>query len=231
VQRHTEAIALEALSEPDSNYRLTGEAPSPGLPAAQSTRPALSLVVEALRRGLDVEAHVASRGGLAALPVARDLPADLRAAALPERELRLLSLADGETSIEELLLASGLRQESALRMLVSCEVLGWIEIRPAPVQAIPPAPELELTRLDAKFQEIHDADYFAILGLARSAGGEEVQRAFQQLSAEFEPLRFAGHPDASVQHRARQIQEALAEAVQVLGDDRLRSNYARHLLD
>ncbi len=231
VQRHTESIALEALSELRSEYRLTIEPPSPDLPVAASPRPTLALVLEALRRSLDLEAHVAARGGLGALPVPKDEPGDLRSLGLSERELRLLALADGETAVEELLLASGLKQDSALRLLAAGEVLGWLEIRPAPPEEAPPTPELELARLDAKFREVQDADYFSILGLARSAGGEEIQRAFLQLSTEFDPLKFVGHPDPSVQHRARQIQDALSEAAQVLGDDRLRSNYARHLLD
>ncbi len=231
VQRHTEAVALEALAEPRSDYRLTVEPPSPDLPVAASPRPTLALVVEALRRGLDLDAHVAPRGGLAALPAPEDAPGDLRPLGFSEREIRLLSLIDGDTSVEELLLASGLKQEAALRLLAAGEVLGWLAIRPAPLEELPPTPELELARLDAKYREVQEADYFSILGLARSAGGDEVQRAYAQLATEFDPLKFVGHPDVSIQHRARQIQEALSEAAQVLGDDGLRANYARHLLD
>ncbi|MGA9520250.1 MAG: hypothetical protein WBV82_02225, partial [Myxococcaceae bacterium] len=231
VQRHTESVALEALAEPRSEYRLTVEPPSPDLPVAASPRPTLALVVEALRRSLDLDAHVAARGGLAGMPSPKDAPGDLRLLGVSEREIRLLSLADGETSVEELLLASGLKQEAALRLLAAGEVLGWLEIRPPPLEEQPPTPELELARLEAKFRDVQDADYFSILGLARSAGGDEVQRAHAQLSTEFDPLKYVGHPDPSVQHRARQIQEALSEAAQVLGDDRLRANYARHLLD
>jgi len=58
-----------------------------------------------------------------------------------------------------------------------------------------------------------------------------VKRAYAQLSEEFHPLRFAGHPDPALQQRAHQIRSLLAEAARALGDDRLRQEYARNLLD
>jgi curved DNA-binding protein CbpA len=70
-----------------------------------------------------------------------------------------------------------------------------------------------------------------VLGLARGAGSEEVKRAYALLTTEFHPLRFAGHPDPALQHRAQQISSALAEAARALADDRLREEYARSLLD
>ncbi|MBX5482446.1 MAG: hypothetical protein IRZ16_11515 [Myxococcaceae bacterium] len=231
VQRYTEHIALEALAEPKSDYRLADDPPPPGVPLAAIPRNPSHLAFEALRRALDGEQVLIASGGLGAIPRLREEDLDLRALTLGDRERRFLGLIDGETSVEELLLASGLRQETALRILAAGAALGWFEIEPAPAQDAPPSAELELDRLEAKFREVQDADYFAILGLARSAGSDEVLRAFQHLSAEFDPLKFAGHPDATVLHRARVVHEALAEAAQVLRDDRLRENYARHLLD
>jgi DnaJ-class molecular chaperone len=70
-----------------------------------------------------------------------------------------------------------------------------------------------------------------VLGLGRSAGREDVERAFQHLAAEFHPLRFAGHPDSSLQRRAEEIQVVLTEAAHILQDDRLRAEYARNLVD
>jgi hypothetical protein len=156
----------------------------------------------------------------------------LNALGLEPREERLLSLIDGEAVLEEILLASGLRQDSALKLLGALAALDWVEVR-APELEPPPAPPptLELERLDAKFREVQEADYFAILGISRAAGGEEVQRAFERLSAEFDALKYAGHPDANVHHRVREIQAALSEAAHVLRDDRLRSSYSRHLVD
>jgi CheY-like chemotaxis protein len=90
---------------------------------------------------------------------------------------------------------------------------------------------LYIQRLDAKYEEVQNGDYFSILGLPRSAGTAEIQHAFGALSAEFHPLRFALHPDPSLQQRAQLVHDALVEAANVLQDERLRSQYAGNLLD
>jgi preprotein translocase subunit Sec63 len=110
-------------------------------------------------------------------------------------------------------------------------VLDLVRLEPASEPTGTAPPELDIRRLESKFEEVQDADYFSVLGLARSAGSEEVKRAYERLAAEFHPLRFAGHPDASLQFRAQQIRTVLSEAARALSDDRLRAEYARNLLD
>ena len=78
---------------------------------------------------------------------------------------------------------------------------------------------------------MQEADYFTILGLTRNAGTEEVQRAFERLSEEFDPIRFSGHTDPSLQQRAAVVSRLLEEAARALEDDARRAEYARHLLD
>ena len=85
--------------------------------------------------------------------------------------------------------------------------------------------------LDAKYDEIQDADYFTILGLQRGAGTDEVRRAHARLSMEFDPIRFSTHPDAGVHQRAQVVHDFIEEAARALEDDRRRIEYARHLLD
>jgi hypothetical protein len=58
-----------------------------------------------------------------------------------------------------------------------------------------------------------------------------VQRAYERLSEEFDPLRFSGHTDPSLQQRAHLVHRLLEEAAKALEDDRRRAEYARHLLD
>jgi hypothetical protein len=228
VQRHTEQIALEAFSEPRSLYRLSPAGPPADVAAAAGPRPAVQVVAEAVRAALQVD-----EVELGAIPVLASSELDPRQLGFSDRERRLLQSIDGEASLEVLLLGSGLRQETALRAMAVARVLGLITLRPADRTQTPlrQAPELDLKRLDAKFEEIQESDYFAILGLPRTAGGEEVERAFLQLASEFHPLKFAGHPDHSVHRRAEVIQSLLSEAAQALQDDRLRSEYARNLLD
>jgi hypothetical protein len=231
VQRYTERVALDALSEPGSLYRLSQDAPPLDVVLAASTRSPVQLLAEALRRGLDPEAMISAAGGLGAIPIRLRPAIDLDALDLGDRERRLLGAVDGESTVEALLLASGLRQEAALRVLAVARALKLIDVLPAPEESPRIQTEQEIRRLRAKFDEIQEADYFAMLGLARSAGRDEVDRAFQLLSSEFHPLRFAGHPDPALQRQASTVHQALEEAALVLRDDRLRAEYARNLVD
>ena len=127
---------------------------------------------------------------------------------------------------------SGIRQELGLRALAVAQVLGLLEVA-APAVAATPAvdPALELQRLQQKWTAAEEADYFSVLGLPRTAGTEEVQRAHARLAAEFHPLRYAGHPDPAVPARAARLQTLLDEAASALSDERLRQAYARSLVD
>ena len=138
---------------------------------------------------------------------------------------------DGETTAEELVLASGLRQDAAMRLIAVLKALRLIDLLPAPDEAPAVTGEVEIRRLQAKFDEIQDADYFSVLGLPRSAGRGEIDRAYELLSTEFHPVRFAGHPDPQLQRCAQSVHQALSEAALVLRDDRLRTQYASNLVD
>src|SRR5205814_2362516 len=162
---------------------------------AAAPRPAIQILAEALKRALDSATLLEGLGGLGATPVALESDLDARTVGFSERERRLLANVDGESTVEDLLLGSGLKQESALKTLLVARLIGLLDTRPPSTPRALPAIEIDVARLDAKYDEVQEADYFSILGLPRSAGGDEVQRAFQHLASEFHPLKFAGHPD------------------------------------
>lgn len=230
--RFIEQVALEALSEAETVFRLVEEPVGTQAPPTVLPRPALQVLIEALKRTYGAEKLLQDFGGLAALVLPLHWGPGLDLLGFSDRERRFLEAADGEKTLEELLLVSGLHQESGLKVLGVGRCLGLLKV--APPEAPPathPSPELDLRRLEAKYAEIQDADYFTILGIPRSAGGDEVERAFHHLAREFHPIKYAGHPDPSLQRRAQTIQEAIAEAALVLQDDRKRADYARHLVD
>ena len=228
LQRVTEARALEAFSEPVSFYRLSADTPPPeGRRAA--VRPLSALAAEGVRRGLpgdEVERLVPS---LRAVPrLLRRV--DAHGLGLGDRERRLLEAVDGQRTVQQLLLATGVSREAGRRALGVAAALGWLELQPpSREEAQAETVEVAAARLEARWAQVEDADYFTVLGLPRSAGTDEVTRAFARLSAEYDPLRWSGHPDPRVQARAERMQALLSEAARALSDDGLRSAYARSL--
>jgi hypothetical protein len=231
VQRYTEQSALEAFAEPSTNYRLVDEPPTDAVLVAAVPRATLPMLAESLRRAVPQDALLEQLGGGEAVPRPTNLELDLRALGFSERERNMLTWADGEATVEDLSLASGLKPDVAFRALLVAKLLGVIEMS-APKKSTPMVDaELDVRRLEAKYDEVQDADYFTILGLPRTAGAEDVQRAFERLGSEFDPLRFSGHPDPSLRQRAQVVYRLLEEAARALEDDRRRAEYARHLLD
>lgn len=231
VQRYTEQVALEAFTELTTRYRLIDEPPGPGVLLATVPRPTLPMLAESLRRAVPPDLLLEKLGGGESVPVATDSELDLRALGFSERERKMLTWVDGEATVEDLSLASGLKPDVAFRAMLVAKFLGAIAVEPPRKKAPVTAPELDVQRLESKYDEVQDADYFTILGLPRSAGGDDVQRAFQRLSSEFDPIRYSGHPDAGLQQRAQVVARLLEEAARALEDDRRRAEYARHLLD
>ncbi len=231
VQRYTEQVALDAFSEPQSEYRLAEEGPGNETIAATLPRPTLPLVAEALRRALPVEELLQRLGGSGAVPTTIESELDLRGLGFADKERRMLGYCDGEANVEDLALASGLKADVAFRALLVAKLLGLIGLKVPPRTAVVTSPQLDVKRLEAKFEQVQDADYFTMLGLGRAAGGDEVLRAWQRLAEEFDPLKYSGHPDAALQQRAQVVYSVLEEAAKALGDDRRRAEYARHLVD
>lgn len=231
VQRWTEQLAVEALGEPESAFRVTEpQIPEDALLAA-SPAPALQLLPRALERDLDEASLLAMIGGLEAIPCPLEHALEMEKLGLSAKQLSLLGAVDGALRVRDLLLSSGLTQKLSLQALHLGKVVGILETRIGGEPESPAPPELDLRRLRAKFEEVQDGDYFSVLGLARSAGAEDVRRAFDALSAEFNPLKFAVHPDASVRRQAQQVHQVLAEAAQALQDDQLRAGYSSSLVD
>jgi len=228
LQRLTEARALEAFSEPVSFYRLSADTPPPeGRRAA--VRPLSALAAEGVRRGLPAEEVERLVPSLRAVPrmLRRVDPQNL---ALGDRERRLLEGIDGQRTVQQLLLATGVSRDPGRKALAVAVALGWTELRPpSQEEARAETVEVAAARLEARWAQVEDADYFTVLGLPRNAGTDEVTRAFARLSAEYDPLRWSGHPDPRVQVRAERMQALLSEAARALSDDALRNAYARSL--
>ncbi len=231
VQRLTENLTLEAFTEPETNYRLSDEPPGESVVTVVLGRSTLSMLAEGLRRAMPIDSLLEQLGGSQAIPVSTDSVLEAKALGFSDRERKMLSWVNAEATVEDVVLASGLKPDAAYRALLVAKLLGLVTLqKPTGVTAVV-SHDIDVRRLDAKYDEIQDADYFTILGLQRGAGTDEVRRAHARLSMEFDPIRFSTHPDAGVHQRAQVVHDFIEEAARALEDDRRRIEYARHLLD
>jgi curved DNA-binding protein CbpA len=70
-----------------------------------------------------------------------------------------------------------------------------------------------------------EKDFFVRLGVAESAGRDEVKKAFLAIARQFHPDRFASPALADLQDAVRDFFAAVNEAYEALSDDRRRAEY------
>ena len=230
VQRYVDEVGRMAFNESDTSYRLSDRPIPRGIASAHEPAPALQVLAEAVRYGRGSEFMLNALGGRNAIPSAARVPESQEMPALSTQQVALIRRADGRESIESLCALVGIPLDVGVGAFWVGNILGLVEFQSAP-QELAAMIEIDVRRLDAKFEAVQQADYFQMLGLPRSAGVEEVREAFEVLSAQYNPLKFAGHADPKVHQRAQQVRELLAEAATALEDDDLRRQYARSLAD
>src|SRR5262249_27058319 len=86
-------------------------------------------------------------------------PTSTRALGFSDRERRMLSYVDGEATVEDIVLASGLKADRAYKVLAVAKFLGMLEVRAPKAPSAPVSAELDVQRLEAKYEQVQDADY------------------------------------------------------------------------
>ncbi len=102
----------------------------------------------------------------------------------------------------------------------------------APPQAAPSAfdpldEEALRQRVRARLALVEDGDYFALLGIPRSATGYEIRRAYVELRRAFEPGRVLTAATADLGADVRLVAEVLDEAYDILREPHRRDRYRR----
>lgn len=234
VRRHMEQVAYALFSEERTRYTFTAEVAPPEHRVALPVHP-LAFMLEGVRRKGDFDRLNAALGGPSALVRLREGAPELTDLGLAPRERRFVQLIDGLRTIEELIFASGLEPPAAVKLLHGLSAAGVVEVWPneAPPEDAGAAPglQIDLSRVHAKYEQVKSGDYFEILGVEREATGYEVRAAFERLSREFHPMRFAAIEDAALPARLEEIGRMVAEAADVLTDDHTRASYARNLAE
>ena len=119
-------------------------------------------------------------------------------------------------------------------VLYALVTLGVLDALSPPAPAEPERPvadpldeEALRQRVRARVALVEDGDYFALLGVARSATGYEVRRAYLELRRAFEPSRVLTAATADLADEVRTVIEVLDEAYEILREPHRRERYRR----
>jgi hypothetical protein len=230
VRRRTEEVVFGAFGDSGARFRwAAAEVPPDELTALERT--ALQLAVEGVRRrwlAPEVDAILGGDATLVAPVAAGPGAADL---GLSTEERRVLALADGLRTLDEVVAASPLDPLSTRQALAALVLVGTLTVRTfqggRPAAATSAA--IDLARVRDKHDQVRRADYYAVLGVGRLCTPHEVREAYERLRAEFDPHRYQGVREDGLEERLEEIQRVVADARDVLADDRLRSEYLRGL--
>lgn len=222
VSRGTAAI------EAETQGRLRNE------PNVFGAAPGAAVFVDVVRRMIGGVEAVAALGGTSAhvSPGARE--ALLVECGLSPAEVEIVGRAAGR-KLGEVVAESAAGDVGPL--LYALALLGAIE----PIRSVEPAPgpdaggagvealdaDAVRARVRARKALVDDGDYFAVLGVARSATGYEVRRAFLELRRAFEPQHLLRPELADLEGDVRTIVTVLDEAYEILRDPARRERYKR----
>ncbi|HTA92744.1 MAG TPA: DUF4388 domain-containing protein [Polyangiaceae bacterium] len=222
------AVSLES----DAPARLQAE------PAVFGGATGAEVLVEIVRRAVAPEEAVRRLGGASALLQKGTNQALLGECAIADAEADVVRSV-GEEAISEVLRRVGHKDFAAvLYVLVELSVLalGSGERRSSRNASRAPAPKpdhLDHAALRARILSrkalSEEGDYFALLGVARSATSYDIRRAYTSLKAEFDPAHILTGETVDLREDVELILDVLAEAYEILEDDLRRDRYRRAL--
>jgi curved DNA-binding protein CbpA len=147
---------------------------------------------------------------------------------LDERVSAILDLSNGQRELGQVVAASGIDEEVALRSILALLQAGLL----APVDAARRAAaerrarEIPLTRAECLARLAAAAgDYYAVLGLSRDADGNAVREAYYALARRYHPDRFRAGDLADLLPRFETFFTSVTEAYNSLSDPRTRAEY------
>jgi CheY-like chemotaxis protein len=231
VQERVEEIAYEACGLGAGRYAFDAKSVPDDERVALSRSP-LSVLTEGIRRKFLMDRLLSKLSGPATLLRPRSGGAELAELGLTARERRMAELVDGLRNIEELLFETGVEPLAGLKVLYALLLAGAVEISVPGISTDNTAEasqRIDMGRVGEKYEQVRSANYFEILGVSEKATAYEIQQAYDRLAREFQPARFGELNRTEVSERLEEIQRVLAEARDVLSDDRLRQDYGRHI--
>jgi hypothetical protein len=222
------AVGLES----DAPARLQAE------PAVFGGATGAEVLVEIVRRAVSPEEAMQRLGGPTALLQKGSNQALLSECAIADPEAEIVR-SIGEESVTDVLRRVGHKDFAAvLYVLVELSVLAVASAERRTSRGAKREPAPKPDRLDhaalrarilARKALSEEGDYFALLGVARSATSYDIRRAYSSLKDEFDPTRIVTSETVDLREDVDLILEVLAEAYEILEDDLRRDRYRRAL--
>ena len=187
--------------------------------------------VDTIQRVISPEAALQRLGGYGARLAPGPRPGMLAECALTPEEEDAMRAAPGHTVHE--FAGDGPTERWALLFgLVCLEVLDALPAVAAPKKraeavADPLDDEALRARVRARLALVEEGDYFALLGVPRSATSYEIRRAYLELRRTFEPSRILTATTADLADDVRLVVEVVEEAYEILRDAPRRERYRR----
>jgi hypothetical protein len=231
-RRHAEEIAFSLFTS-EAGYRFEPDERVPADERLALDRGTLALAIEGVRRRWVAPQLEAVLGGAATLLAPAAQPPPVADLALSAEERRVLELADGLRTIDEILVGTPLDAFSTRQVLAGLVEVGALQVKIRGLHeaaASPPAGSIDLLRIDEKLEQVRRADYFTILGLGRACTVYEIREAAERLLSGLREGPF----DSSAPGLAGKLEEirsVLEEARDILSDDGLRGAYLASLGD
>jgi hypothetical protein len=230
VRRRTEEVVFGVFGDAGARFRWSAAE----VPADESTaleRTTLQLAVEGVRRRWLAPELDGVLGGDATLLAPASGGPSAAELGLSGEDRRVLALADGLRTLDEVVAGSPLDPLSTRQLLAALVLVGALGVRTfqAGRPAAAASAAIDLARVRDKLEQVRRADYFAVLGLGRLCTPHEVRDAHERLRAEFDPRRFQGVREDGLEARLDEILRVVEDARDVLADDFLRAEYLRGL--
>jgi hypothetical protein len=195
------------------------------------------VLVEIVRRAVSPEEALQRLGGPATVLQKGENPALLGECAIPDAEAEVVR-SISEEAVSDAVQRAGHKDFAAvLYVLVELSVLGLLSgeqrVLRAAKQKIVKADHLDHAALRARILArkalSEEGDYFALLGVARSATSYDIRRAYTSLKDEYDPSRIITRETLDLREEVEIILEVLTEAFEILEDDVRRERYRRAL--
>jgi len=196
------------------------------------------VLVEIVRRAVSTEQALQRLGGPNTVLQKGDNPALLGECAIADAEATIVRSINEEPLAETLRRAGNKDFAAVLYILVELSVLGRASgERRAPREAQEKRSarpdHLDHAALRARILSrkalSEEGDYFALLGVSRSATSYDIRRAYGSLKDEYDPARILTNETVDLRDDVELILEVLAEAFEILEDDLRRERYRRAL--